>query len=502
MRHVDEGTIHAWLDRQVIDPQEVAWITTHLRECAACTARVAEEEATLRDAESLLASVAPAADGSRAAFEALVATAKQKTAGQQSGAGAPDASNRVLPFGRWMAPASLAAMIALAIGLGWMARQMTSPRGTVTPASAPPMAQHRAEPAAVPPDAVPPDTAPPLVNPERRQQETTALEPGRKVVEPQKPSSGTLATPAEESARVASASQTRATRAEAADGGGQAVTPLVPAAPPPTPPPLAIVPSPPASPAQAAGGTPAVAQTPTGDPPRFRTGGADSVSASEAVAAPPPPVAVAGGVPDAGAGRGGRAGGGGGGGGRGGGRGRAGGVGEGFGIGAGVSAGTGNGIGPAAAASAPTDSVNQGRIMVDGLQISPAPITERVDGIEWTLLARSTAAERSGMALYGIAGLTPARTMVNADASKVRTVYLVDGAEVELLQEKQSPTPSGAAATSDPAAVSFARSAGSQAESQNQQRSSSLWSSVRGDVVLTLRAGADAAALGARVRLD
>src|SRR6187402_2901654 len=232
MRHVDEGTIHAWLDRQVIDPQEVAWITTHLRECAACTARVAEEEATLRDAESLLASVAPAADGSRAAFEALVATAKQKTAGQQSGAGAPDASNRVLPFGRWMAPASLAAMIALAIGLGWMARQMTSPRGTVTPASAPPMAQHRAEPAAVPPDAVPPDTAPPLVNPERRQQETTALEPGRKVVEPQKPSSGTLATPAEESARVASASQTRATRAEAADGGGQAVTPLVPAAPP------------------------------------------------------------------------------------------------------------------------------------------------------------------------------------------------------------------------------------------------------------------------------
>ena len=202
MRHVDEGTIHAWLDRQVTDPQDVAWITTHLRECATCSAHVAEEEATLRDAESLLASVAPAADGSREAFEALVASARQKNAAPQGGGtrgeSALDVSSRVLPFRRWMAPASLAAMIALAIGLGWMARQITSSRGTVTPASAPSMAQHRAEPEAVPPnDVVPSDTPPPPVTPQRRQQETPSLEPARKVVEPQKPPSsprqGTLA---------------------------------------------------------------------------------------------------------------------------------------------------------------------------------------------------------------------------------------------------------------------------------------------------------------------
>ena len=54
MRHVDEGTIHAWLDQQVTDPQEVAWITAHLRECATCSARVAEEDATIRGAEALL----------------------------------------------------------------------------------------------------------------------------------------------------------------------------------------------------------------------------------------------------------------------------------------------------------------------------------------------------------------------------------------------------------------------------------------------------------------
>ncbi len=30
MRHVDDGTIHAWLDGQVTDPAEVAWIEEHL----------------------------------------------------------------------------------------------------------------------------------------------------------------------------------------------------------------------------------------------------------------------------------------------------------------------------------------------------------------------------------------------------------------------------------------------------------------------------------------
>jgi hypothetical protein len=107
------------------------------------------------------------------------------------------------------------------------------------------------------------------------------------------------------------------------------------------------------------------------------------------------------------------------------------------------------------------------------------------------------------MALYGIDGLAPARTMVNADASKVRTVYVVNAVEIELRQEKQPPSPNGAAgATSDAAAVAFTLSGASPVESQKPQTSSSLWSSVRGDVVLTVRAGADAAALGARVRLD
>jgi hypothetical protein len=82
------------------------------------------------------------------------------------------------------------------------------------------------------------------------------------------------------------------------------------------------------------------------------------------------------------------------------------------------------------------------------------------------------------MSLYGIDGLTPARTMVNADGSKVRTVYVVNAAEVVLLQERQ------------PAQ-----------DAQREQAVPAGWSVTRGDVVLTVQ-GADAAGLGARVRPD
>jgi hypothetical protein len=80
------------------------------------------------------------------------------------------------------------------------------------------------------------------------------------------------------------------------------------------------------------------------------------------------------------------------------------------------------------------------------------------------------------MALYGIAGLTPSRTMVNADASRVRTVYTVGTAEVVLLQEKQPPA-------------------------RDSTPNETVWSAVVGDVIITIR-GTDAAALGARVRVD
>ena len=99
-------------------------------------------------------------------------------------------------------------------------------------------------------------------------------------------------------------------------------------------------------------------------------------------------------------------------------------------------------------------------------------------------MSRTDAAARSGMALYGIDSFIPVRTMVSADASKVRTVYLLNGAEIVLLQERL------------PKQVQLG-------SVQPSATGLSSWSSVRGDVVLTLRgAGDNAAMLGTMIRLD
>src|SRR5688500_20168344 len=73
MRHVDEDTIHAWLDEQIPEPAEAAWIEEHLRECGACGARLATERATFERAQMLLAATAP--PGERPAFDGLVGKA-------------------------------------------------------------------------------------------------------------------------------------------------------------------------------------------------------------------------------------------------------------------------------------------------------------------------------------------------------------------------------------------------------------------------------------------
>ena len=41
MQHLDEGTIHAWLDG-ALSPDEAAAVERHAAECAACSALVAE----------------------------------------------------------------------------------------------------------------------------------------------------------------------------------------------------------------------------------------------------------------------------------------------------------------------------------------------------------------------------------------------------------------------------------------------------------------------------
>src|SRR5688572_2772687 len=146
MRHVDEDTIHAWLDEQIPDPAEAAWIEVHLRECGACGARLATERATFERAQMLLAATAPS--GERPAFDALVAKAGRGASPSEATSAAALTRGR---RDRWLIQAGWAASVAIAVGLGWTARELTggdSPRQESAPLIAEQSAASPSEPAA------------------------------------------------------------------------------------------------------------------------------------------------------------------------------------------------------------------------------------------------------------------------------------------------------------------------------------------------------------------
>src|ERR1700730_4346214 len=101
MSHVDEGTLHAYLDGELPPPERAA-LEGHLAQCAPCRATLVEERALLERASALLGSAGPA---ERAAppFEQL------------------RRSPRRSPW-RVRTPVAWAASIALALGLGYYLR--------------------------------------------------------------------------------------------------------------------------------------------------------------------------------------------------------------------------------------------------------------------------------------------------------------------------------------------------------------------------------------------
>src|SRR5690349_14019953 len=58
MSHVDEGTLHAYLDGE-LPSAERATVDAHLAQCATCRATLAEERALLERASALLESARP-----------------------------------------------------------------------------------------------------------------------------------------------------------------------------------------------------------------------------------------------------------------------------------------------------------------------------------------------------------------------------------------------------------------------------------------------------------
>ena len=147
MRHVDEGSIHAWLDGAITDPAERAWIEEHLRWCAACGARVAEERSTLEQAHALLAVAAPATEPP--SFDEIAARAARHQASRRR----PTVAERLLDERRLM-QLGWAATVILAVGIGWFAREMFVDDGrslemamvAEAPAVNPPSTAEQAEP--------------------------------------------------------------------------------------------------------------------------------------------------------------------------------------------------------------------------------------------------------------------------------------------------------------------------------------------------------------------
>jgi Putative zinc-finger len=99
MSHVDEGTLHAYLDGELA-PVERERVDTHLKGCPACQARLAEERAIIERASRLLG----------------MATPPQRTI--------PPLHQLRQPRLAWRLrrPLAWAATLILAVGLGWFAR--------------------------------------------------------------------------------------------------------------------------------------------------------------------------------------------------------------------------------------------------------------------------------------------------------------------------------------------------------------------------------------------
>lgn len=146
MSHVDEGTIHAWLDGAFApDDAELARIEEHLAGCEACRQAVETERRIRERAADVLSAAAP--DAVRVApFDQILAERRRRdalpagtpaagssetdpegdNASTAGAAGGPDSAGPdITPRRRGIRmPVALAATLVLALGATWFARRM------------------------------------------------------------------------------------------------------------------------------------------------------------------------------------------------------------------------------------------------------------------------------------------------------------------------------------------------------------------------------------------
>ncbi|HEX7596331.1 MAG TPA: zf-HC2 domain-containing protein, partial [Gemmatimonadaceae bacterium] len=62
MQHLDEGTIHSWLDG-ALGPEEAAQVEAHVKECSQCAAAVAEARGFIAASSRILTALDNAPHG-------------------------------------------------------------------------------------------------------------------------------------------------------------------------------------------------------------------------------------------------------------------------------------------------------------------------------------------------------------------------------------------------------------------------------------------------------
>jgi hypothetical protein len=132
MPHIAEGLLHAWLDGALGPDERLRWTEAeaHLEVCDDCRRRL-EEAGELRDAASaLLAAVPPARSAARPPFDELLVQAEARRAGSSSGRDRP-----AVGPSWWRTPAKLAwaASLVIAVGAGWIGRQLVVEQGLDAP---------------------------------------------------------------------------------------------------------------------------------------------------------------------------------------------------------------------------------------------------------------------------------------------------------------------------------------------------------------------------------
>lgn len=129
MPHITEGLLHAQLDGALGPDEQLQWAEAeaHLEVCEDCRRRL-DEAAELRSAaRDLLAAAGPAAVAGRPAFDELVARARVRRVEPAS----DRKSSARTGAAWWRTPARLgwAASLVIAVGAGWIGRQLVVEQG-------------------------------------------------------------------------------------------------------------------------------------------------------------------------------------------------------------------------------------------------------------------------------------------------------------------------------------------------------------------------------------